>query len=202
MQLIENLFKSKGRIKVLKKLSQHRDWWFNTTELSGDMSINKGAISKILTSLEKDSLIIVNRKGKIKIFKLNGQNAFVTQIMMPVFSMEDEFFKNIKKSITKSFPLEYIASVILYGSYAKGTERLDSDIDIMVVAKNSIFEKKCEPVREKLSSIFLDKGLLLTIDIISRKEFRRLYMQKEPAVLSIAKTGIVLKGENINEMIR
>ncbi len=72
MQLIENIFKSKGRIKVLKKLSQHIGWWFNTTELSQDMGINKGALSKILSELENDNLIIVNRKGRIKLFFISN----------------------------------------------------------------------------------------------------------------------------------
>lgn len=202
MQLIENIFGSRGRIKVLKKMSQHTGWWFNTTELSRDMNVNKGAISKILNELENDNLIIVNRKGKIKLFMLNEKSAFVSEIIMPIFRMEDELFKYIKKSITKSFPDDYVSSVILYGSYARGSERLNSDIDVMVVAKNASFEKKCAIIVDKISSTFLNKGMLLTIDIITTREFKRLYMQNEPAILSLAKTGIVLKGDSISEMIR
>ena len=201
MQLIENLFKNKGRIKILKKLSEHKDWQFNITELAEDMNINKGSISKTLNNLENDNLILVNRKGKIKIFKLNENNVFVNEILIPIFRMEENFYKSIKESITKQFPDDYAVSVILYGSYAKSSERLNSDIDVMVVIKNSSFEKKCMTASEKISSTFLNKNILLTIDIIPKKEFKGLYLQKEPAILSIAKTGIVLKGKSIREMI-
>ncbi len=202
MQLIENLFGSRSRIKALKKLSKHKDWWFNITELSKDIGMNKGGLSKILNRLEKENLIIMNRKGKIKIFKINGQNIFVSNVIVTLFKMEEGFFSDIKKKITEQFPEKQIVSIILYGSYAKGLERLDSDIDLMVIAENKVSERKCKIIAEKLSSEFLNKGLMLTIDIIIKDEFRKLYLQKEPSIKSIAETGIVLEGKNIEELIR
>lgn len=202
MQLIENIFGSKSRIRVLKKLSKHSDWWFNITELSKDMGMNKGGLSKILNRLEKENLIIMNRKGRIKIFKINGQNIFVDKIVIPLFKMEEDLFSDIKKKIAEQFPEKQTVSIILYGSYAKGLERLDSDIDVMVIVENRIFERKCRIIAENLSSEFLNKGLMLTIDIIIKGEFRKLYLQKEPSVKSIAETGIVLEGKPIEELIR
>lgn len=202
MQLIENLFGSKTRIKVLKRLSRHEDWWFNITELAKDMNINKGALSKILNTLEKENLIILNRKGKIKIFRLNRENVFANKVIIPVFKMEEELWKYFKTNIIKSFSSEDVDSIILYGSYAKGSERLESDIDVMVVIKNISFERKCKIIAEKLSQEFLNKGILLTIDIIDEKVFKKLYLQREPSISSIMESGIILSGKSLEEMIR
>lgn len=202
MRLIENLFGSRGRIKVLKKLSKHKGWWFSITELSKDIGINKGTLLRVLNRLEKENLIIVSRKGRTKIFKLNEQNIFVSDMIVPIFKMEDEIFSGFKKDIKDAFPEKQIISMILYGSYAKGSERLDSDIDVMVIVENRGSEKKCKDIAEKLSSEFLNKMLMLTIDIIAKGEFKKLYLQKEPSIKNIAETGIVLKGKSIEELIR
>lgn len=201
MQLIENIFGSKGRIRVLKKLSRHRNWWFNLSELSKDMGVNRGALSKILSRLEKESLISVNIKGKIRLFQLNEENIFVNKVIIPAFAMEERLLSDIKKRISAPFPEKDALSIILYGSYARGTERVESDIDIMVIAKSKS-EKKCSDIAEKLSSNFLGKGLLLRIDVIGKNEFRKLYLEKEPSIMSIAKTGIAIRGKDIKDVVQ
>jgi|GEM_PF-1694059 len=201
MQLIENIFGSRGRISVLKRLSRHRGWWFNISELSKDMGINKGALSRIVGRLEKDSLIIVNKKGKIKLFKLNEKNLFVTDFLFPVLKAEDALFNGIRKSLAAQFPEKMVYSVVIYGSYAKGTERLESDIDLMVIMKNKAFEKMCRDISDKLSAEFLDNGIMLVIDLLDEAEFKKLYSAKEPLIRSVAETGFVLKGKNLEELI-
>lgn len=202
MQLIENLFASKGRIKVLKKMARHMGWWFNITELSRDMGTNKGAISKIVGVLEKENLLIVNRKGKIKMFMLNEKNIFVNKFLLPIFKIEEELFRSMKKSIVKSFPEGVVSSILIYGSYAKGIERLESDIDVMAVAKSKSSEEKCRGLSEKISQEFLEMGVLLRVDVIGESELKKLYLQREPAITSLVETGVVLKGKSLEEMIR
>lgn len=202
MQLIENLFGSKGRIKVLKKLSKHMGWQFNISELSKDMALNKGAVSRIVSELEKEGLIIVNKKGKIKLFQLNEKNIFVKEAILPILKIEEELFKNIKKRILRPFSKDLASSIILYGSYSKGSERLESDIDAMVIIKNKALEEKCRLISDKVSQEFLDNGIMLTIDILNEKEFKRLYLDKEPSIVSVVGTGIVIKGKSLEELIK
>ena len=202
MQLIENLFGSKGRIKVLKKLSKHMGWQFNISELSKDMAINKGAVSKIVSGLEKENIVTVNKKGKIKLFALNEQNIFVKEALLPILKIEEELFKNIKRTIVRPFPEELADSIIIYGSYSKGSERLESDIDAMVIVKSKELEEKCRLISDKLSQDFLEKGVMLTIDILDKKEFKKLYLDKEPSIISVVGTGIAIKGKSLEELIK
>ncbi|VVB59613.1 Nucleotidyltransferase domain protein [uncultured archaeon] len=200
MQLIENLFGSRGRIKVLKELSRHKGWWFNLSELSKDMVVNKGALSKILDCLEKENLVVLNRKGKIKLFRLNEESIFVIRVVLPAFKLEEELFKDIKQRIIAPFSKNAI-SIILYGSYAKGTEKLQSDIDVMVITKRKC-EEKCKNIANKLSSDFLNKGLLLRADVINENDFKKIYLQREPSILSIVETGVAINGRDIRELVK
>lgn len=57
-------------------------------------------------------------------------------------TISDEIMKSIKKYIKKISRYYKIDEIILFGSYAKGTENEDSDIDIAVISNDfdDIFE--------------------------------------------------------------
>ena len=50
--------------------------------------------------------------------------------------INDEIMESIKKYIEKISQYYKIDAIIIFGSYAKGTENEDSDIDIAVISKD------------------------------------------------------------------
>ncbi|MBU4451262.1 MAG: nucleotidyltransferase domain-containing protein, partial [Nanoarchaeota archaeon] len=124
------------------------------------------------------------------------------EAILPILKIEEELFKNIKKRIIHPFSEDIASSIILYGSYAKGSERLESDIDVMVIIKSKALEEKCRLISNKISQEFLENGTMLTIDVLDGKEFKKLYFNKEPSIVSIFGTGTVIKGKNLEELIK
>lgn len=57
-------------------------------------------------------------------------------------TVNEEIMKSIKKYIEKVSKYYDIEAIILFGSYAKGTQREDSDIDIAIISSdfNDIIE--------------------------------------------------------------
>lgn len=51
-------------------------------------------------------------------------------------SIDDRIIESIKKYIEKISEYYKIEAIILFGSYAKGTEKEDSDIDIAIISKD------------------------------------------------------------------
>ena len=199
MQLIELILGKKNNIKVLRHLIKHKNWQFNITELAKDININKGILSRLINNLEKENIIKVNRKGKIKIFSINKGNLFIQEVIIPIFEKEDTFYYNILNKFVKKIKNNVI-SIIAYGSVVSGEIKLTSDIDILIIInkKNKILEEKTNKIKKE----FLENDLLLRVDLINISEFKKLYKTKEPFIKSLIRQHKILYGKSLKELIK
>lgn len=84
---------------------------------------------------------------------------------------------------------EKIKEVILYGSYVRGEDAEDSDIDVLVLVDDSLnpFE-----VRKRLSDllfdILLEKGELVSVIVIPERFFKK---YNSPFMLNVKKEGVI-----------
>lgn len=199
MQLIEKILGKKNNIKVLRHLIKHKNWQFNITELAKDIYINKGILSRLINDLEKENIIKVSKKGKIKLFSINKENLFIKKIIIPIFEKEDIFYYEILDKFVKKIKKNVI-SIIAYGSVVSKEIKLTSDIDILIIIdkKNKILEDKINKIKKE----FLDNDLLLRVDLINIKELRKLYKTKEPFMISLIKNYKILYGRSLIEMVK
>lgn len=198
MQLLEQVFGSKNNIKVLRHLARHENWEFNITELSKDLIINKGILSRLIKKLKENNLINLNQKGKILLFKINKDNLLIKNFIIPIFKLEENLFDDLIKPKLLGLKSDNILSIILYGSYSSGNFKLNSDIDILIVVKNKI---NLDDRINELKKFFLENDLLLRIDVMSSKEFKQLSKIKEPLIVSIEKNHKILYGKNLDELL-
>jgi predicted nucleotidyltransferase len=85
-----------------------------------------------------------------------------------------------------------IRKIILFGSAARGDAREDSDIDILVVAKNEDYQ-----LQKALSGIAFDLMLetkeLLSVKVFSRQEFEFLREVNSSFLSNVLKEGIEIE---------
>lgn len=87
----------------------------------------------------------------------------------------------------------HLRQIILFGSYARGDYRVDSDIDIMILLDMSDLESK--KYSQRLSYMTYDFNLDNDIDIkpiVKSEEFFMRWVVTYPFYASIQKEGIVL----------
>ncbi len=81
----------------------------------------------------------------------------------------DQILQQIKKSVLASYP---DATLILYGSYARGDNKKDSDIDILVLLdKDKITYADRRKVGDPLYHIELDVYIRISPRICSKKRW-------------------------------
>ena len=91
MQSLEGILGSRNKIKLIRFLAQARaeEWQFNLAEISRQIGVDKGAISKIIKELEQKKVLLTKRSGKLLLFRLNLENKLIQEIV--------QFFKREEK---------------------------------------------------------------------------------------------------------
>lgn len=93
--------------------------------------------------------------------------------------------ENIKNKIS-------VNQIILFGSYAYGTPRIDSDIDLCIITEDK--RRKIEIIRDIQESIY--KTVKHTVDILVYKPEEFLYRADSVATIEkiISNKGVVIYG--------
>lgn len=106
----------------------------------------------------------------------------MVRIPSKVITIIEEFIKLLEEDNIK------IEKVILFGSYAKGTQRLDSDIDLAIISPD-FKEEDCT----KNMTLLLCKANLLKVDIQTIPFSIEEYNEPKGIMEEILDTGIELK---------
>jgi len=92
----------------------------------------------------------------------------------------------IAKEFAKS--LKDIEKIILFGSVARGEDKGDSDVDILIISRNK--QKTKDRAIRKAMDILLDTGTYISVKVISPLEFERL--KNTHFIAQIEKEGVLL----------
>lgn len=179
--MLTKLFSS-TRAELLGLFFNNPDEKYYLREIARHIGKDAAGIKRELDKLVKIGLLTGEKRGIQKYYSANRDS--------PVFSeMKGLIFKttgaqgSIKAALSR---LKGIQSAFLYGSYAKGAEKEDSDINLMVIGQVNITE---------LNDVVmgLEEKLKREIDylVFDEQEFRKRRESKDPFIRE------VLKGKKI-----
>lgn len=81
--------------------------------------------------------------------------------------------------------------LILFGSYARGEQKDDSDMDLLLVVDKQN-DKMESVVSEAVLDVLFETGVYLSVKTISLKEFSRIRRLKTPFYNNLSRDGIEL----------
>lgn len=93
-----------------------------------------------------------------------------------------EIAKEFAKSLTD------VEKIILFGSVARGEDREDSDVDILIITRDK--QKTKDKVIGKAMDILLDTSTYISVKVISPLEFERL--KNTHFISQIEKEGVLI----------
>jgi len=126
--MLEKLFTSETRTRILKILLFNPDKEIHLRELSREIKITPIYVKKELQNLEQLNLVLSSKKGNLTLFKIN-RNSNIFSELKSIF-LKTEFLSEIIKKSIKKLKIDFS---FIYGSFAKGVESEGSDIDLFVV---------------------------------------------------------------------
>lgn len=194
--VLESIFGSPARVRILRVLAGTPQALSGRQvgELAG--LTHRGAI-QALTSLVDIGAVKQRKAGNAYQYTLSRGSIFVKNIVLPVIVAESELADTLKQDVVAHLGRD-AASLVLYGSLARGEEGRGSDIDVMAVVKDEREKSTMEERAATAVSFFHEryKGLLsvncFTVDEIREKKAM-------PLIRTVMMEGVVLAGKPLSE---
>lgn len=145
-------------------------------ELARDLALDPGNLFRKLKELEQEGILLAENKGHQKYFHLNSKYPLLGE-MKRTFELKYGLPEILK---TKLAALSGLEEAYIFGSYAKNTLQMESDIDLLLVGRHSTREAK----RTLLQT---QKEIQREINIIdlSPEEFRQRQKQEDEFIKNI-----------------
>ena len=152
--------------------------------LIGKVPLSQKGIALALQELEKKGILKSKKEGNIKFYRLDLTSPEAKDtIILTEIANKIEFFKKHKKI---AYILKKDERVVgIFGSYAKGTEKTDSDIDIFIIGGK---KKQDYDIQGKIYD------LNISTVYFSEKEFWKLIKEKNNLCKEIINSHIIIFG--------
>ena len=186
----------KLELKIVDLLLRNKEKDFTIHEISNALKQYYSLVHRTVEKLSKDNIIVRKKTGKAYVCSLNLENE-KTHVLLTLSEIErkEEFYsknrelklilEDLVNSLKETFRAK-LYSIVLFGSYAKGTASKDSDIDILILAKNKA------PIFRKIKDLYAKYGREINVIILTPKELEQ-QKQKE-FVKEIIKNHYILYG--------
>lgn len=187
---LEGILGSKVRVGIVRALLKFPEKLFTARELANFIKVSHTPVLKSLKDLVGMNLIEIEKHGTSNLIKLN-KKSYLYEPLKDLFKYENNT-KGILISYLKKI-ISHAEMVLLFGSIQKNKEKINSDIDLLVVTEN---KKKVEDsIKEKQSIIIKKFGNPLSVIILTKKQF--ISKKNKPFAKDLRKNYRVIGGKDL-----
>jgi predicted nucleotidyltransferase len=178
--MLVELFKTEERARILRHVMFSND--FTVSEVSRTTGIKKGLVSRYLRHLEE--LGMVQRDGR-RYSPLGGALSRAVKLLL-----------NLENIDLSSLSLGNAKGLGLYGSWARGMNGRDSDLDVWISAEVLLSESDLARLQRDLS---LQTGSEVNLLALTPEKLERIKRDDPPFFNSLIMNSMTLKGEPLEE---
>lgn len=189
--------------KILQLYSTDPKAEFTIRQISQELDIAYGHVYERINKFIQQGFFIVKKVGKANICTLNIRNTALSTKMADVSASECKDFLS-KDSITAKFLNEFIDkvekktnfstySIVLFGSFAKGTNHLKSDIDILILVSNK--KEFDDIIHQECGSLEMQYGKNINPVIVTPQMYLKMMQSPEENIgKQVLKNKTILSG--------
>lgn len=164
-------------VEVVKPFTGDYSVKLTATNIAKLSNVPQQTVSRILNSLVKLNLIDYVIQGKNKLFYFDEEKITTSSVLTIVEEIKAiDFGINFKESLILNKLAGCCEGIILFGSYANGKVKKDSDFDVALFGK-------CD--KNKLDVIKKTSPVEIHEQIIGYSELKKLIKNKHPLALEI-----------------
>jgi len=198
------VLESQAQVRILRHLWKTKGEW-SGREIARRVDLSATHCHLTLKELEARGLVFLRPVSKVHLYRINDDNYMVRRVFLPFFEAEKaipgEIDKLIKKTLLEKSSIK-ILSLVLFGSMARQTERLTSDLDLLVVVPSKAAKIVLEPHLDNLGSLLARQfGIPFSPYVLTLAEIREKHHRKLPVIENILKQGRCLFGKPLKELL-
>lgn len=178
--MLVELFKTEERACILLYVMFRRS--FRAAEVSRATGVTKGLVSRYLRLLEANDLL--QRKGR-EYSPQDGANSRAIKILL-----------NLERINLTALSLVPARGLGLYGSWARGTNNQESDLDVWIKADSAPSESLLARLQKDLS---LKAESEVNLLVLTPEKLERMKIEDAPFYNSLIMNFLTLKGEPLEE---
>lgn len=122
--------RSKSRLLGTVLAFPGKEW--TGRELARQAGVSQPQAGVALEALKNNGLVESRSAGKARLWKLNGKN-FLAKLLEGAARPLEEAKKLLAREFVGKIGADKVRKIILFGSVARGEERTDSDIDLLII---------------------------------------------------------------------
>lgn len=195
-----NALASRARLALLRHLALRRGV-STGRELARAVGIEPKRAAQALGQLVEIGMVKRQRAGRAFIYSINDNLYLVSEALIPAFRAERRWDEALGTEV-RTLVRQDSESVILYGSWARGTADASSDVDLVIVARGGADKRSVEERlavhRQRLADRFARPVSLLVMD---RVELRNRAAHGDMLVAEILEHGRVIAGKSFAELL-
>jgi predicted nucleotidyltransferase len=172
----EKIFGSRIRAKILGWLFTHPDESFFVRQIALILQEDPTNVSREMANLEDLGILKSKRNGNLKHFQTNPDCSFFKELKGLVLKTTG-VAGQIRASLDKLAGIKY---AFIYGSYAKGEERADSDVDLLIIG-----DVDMDRLDSNLGKLEKTLGREINYVLYSMKEFKSKKKAKDGFLMDV-----------------
>ena len=195
-------------LKIIGLMRKNINLGLTISQISKLLRIGYVPAYNHIGEMEKEEIINVSKIGNSKQCKLNLENQKTRHLLqeLDIRRKDDLYKKNPKikpviETLISKLNEKYISellSIILFGSYAKGTANKQSDIDLMFIVSDLKNEDLREGIERECASFQYSHNIKISPLITNIGEFKKMLNLKDLNVGKETKeSGISLYGHEL-----
>jgi len=125
----------------------------NASQVATRTGLTHPAASTALRQLAAMGMVNSSPAGRATVHWLARENLYVQEVIEPIFAAEEHIPEMLVDDLRDTFE-EFTLSVVIFGSYARGNQEAESDVDVILVVSSHDEETALQSMLDEYSAEF------------------------------------------------
>lgn len=133
---LEQVLGNKVAITLLRTMIDYRGKIFTIRGLADEARVSPNETALVIHDLEKFGIVKIQPIGRAYQLELNKESYLLKKIIEPIIKAEKNTINELVQVLRQHLDTKKIVSAAVFGSVVKGEEKIDSDIDLLVISND------------------------------------------------------------------